>query len=96
MQERADLLGGYLIDVFPWRHPAYPQGGGPTGAALGKLHQPGVIPASDNGLPVRMTRMMMIVAPVRTGLGIATWPDTGIDRIPSSACLEWLGGHQLF
>lgn len=53
----------------------------PTGAAERELDEPGVVPASDDGLTVRVAIWMVIVPALRTRFRVAARPDARIDGI---------------
>ena len=94
-EEGANLLGCHLSDVLTRLDAMHPQGGSPTGAALGDLDKPGIIPACNNGLTTGMTGVVMVVASLWTGFRIAARPDAGIDRVPGGRGLQWLCCHQM-
>ena len=62
----------------------------------GSLDEPGGVPASDDGLLMRVTHLMVVGASLSTGIGIIPRPATFIDRIPGGRCLQRMGGHHLF
>ena len=82
-----------MFSAFP--DPSYPQWCSPTGAALGDLSKPGVVPACDDRLTIGLARVMMVVAPLWTGFGIAARPDAGIDRIPGGRGFQGLLCHEV-
>ncbi len=95
LQPRTDLLSGHRIDVLAGDQSTHAQRRGPPRTAVGHLHQPGIVPTRDNGLPVGVAVGGRIVAALWAGFGIAARPDARIDGVPSGVGRERMGGDEL-
>jgi hypothetical protein len=77
-EEGGDLLGGHRVAVLLRAQSPHTHGSGPTLPREAQLGDPGIGPASDDGLTSRMARGVVIHAAFGARLSIATRPDTRI------------------
>ena len=96
VQPGADLLGRDQLHVFPRPATANAQRRGPTRTTRGHRRQPRIVPAGHDRLAVGLAVRMVGVAALGAGFGVAAWPDTRVDRLPSRCRRQRIRGDHLF
>ena len=95
-EQTLDLLAGYLVGLLLWSDATNIHGRGPTLAYESQLRDELVDPSGNDGLPGGVSRRMIVVSAIGTGLRIAAGPHAHVHRVDRRVRpFEWVVDEQV-